>query len=460
MPKRIMEDFSISEISAVDRPAQKGARMTIMKRDDTGDEPYWKRDFSQEQREQAAERGEAMPDGSYPIINRSDLENAIRAYGRADDKEAVKRHIIRRARALDAVDMLPEDWEVKKVAEAIDTIAKRWIDPAEGAKPFSEFLEASLESARYYEVMEEAGPVINALDNSLRSIAGDTGMDGTAKQTAMRESVEAFMTKIRDTMPKIEEDIAEALTDLGKRSNAGDPAGDHVSKGKGSNMPDDVKKVADLEKQVADLTATLSNVLKMSKAEREHLDDMDDDEKEEFLRMSPADRKAKMKKRAEDDPVVYKSSDGMEFRKSDDPRLVEMAKRADESDKVAKAEREARELTELKKRASDDFGHLPGTVEAKANVLKAMGTMDEEVRKNLETILSTAEKLAKNGFGMIGTLPGNAAGAETPEGQLQKRAEEIKKAENITFEKAYTKACEENPDLYAQIGTPSVSAPQ
>jgi len=459
MAKRIMEEFSISEISAVDRPAQKGAKMTLMKRDD-GDEPYWKRDFSEEQREEAAERGEAMPDGSYPIVTRDDLENAVRAYGRADDKEAVKRHIIRRARALNAIDMLPEDWDVKKVAEAVDEIAKRWIDPAEGAKPFSEFLEASLESTRYYEVMEEAGPVINALDNSLRSIAGDPNMDGAAKQTAMRESVEAFMTKIRETMPKIEEEIADVITDLGKRSKAGDPAGDHVSKGKDSNMTDEIKKVADLEKQVAALVATLDTVMKMSKEEREHLDDLDDDDKEEFLRMSPADRKAKMKKRAEDDPVVYKSADGTEFRKSHGDVLVSLAKRADEAEKLAKAERDAREISELTKRASDEFGHLPGTPVAKAQVLKAMNTMDEEVKKSLEAILTTAEKLAKNGFGMIGTLPGNAAGAETPEGQLQKRAEEIKKAENISIEKAYAKACQENPDLYAQIGTPSASAPQ
>ena len=33
--KRIMREFRIDEISAVDKPAQKGARMTIMKRDDT-----------------------------------------------------------------------------------------------------------------------------------------------------------------------------------------------------------------------------------------------------------------------------------------------------------------------------------------------------------------------------------------------------------------------------------------
>lgn len=68
------------------------------------------RDFSNEKRETLADEGKAMPDGSFPIVNTSDLRNAIQAYGRAKNQEAAKRHIIKRARALDAVGMLPEDW--------------------------------------------------------------------------------------------------------------------------------------------------------------------------------------------------------------------------------------------------------------------------------------------------------------------------------------------------------------
>jgi len=37
MVKRIMRAFKISEVSAVDKPAQEGARMVIMKRDSAGD---------------------------------------------------------------------------------------------------------------------------------------------------------------------------------------------------------------------------------------------------------------------------------------------------------------------------------------------------------------------------------------------------------------------------------------
>lgn len=67
-------------------------------------------DFSDKERAMLAKRGLAMPDGGYPIRNRKDLRNAIQAYGRGNSKDDVKRWIKRRAKQLDAEDMLPENW--------------------------------------------------------------------------------------------------------------------------------------------------------------------------------------------------------------------------------------------------------------------------------------------------------------------------------------------------------------
>ena len=72
-----------------------------------------KREFSTDQRKKMASEGTAMKDGSYPIASKSDLKNAIQAYGRAKNKAAAKRHIIRRAKSLGATSMLPDDWHVK-----------------------------------------------------------------------------------------------------------------------------------------------------------------------------------------------------------------------------------------------------------------------------------------------------------------------------------------------------------
>lgn len=69
-----------------------------------------KRAFSEERRMELAKEGMALADGSYPIVSESDLRNAIQAYGRAKDKEAAKRHIMKRARALKLESLIPANW--------------------------------------------------------------------------------------------------------------------------------------------------------------------------------------------------------------------------------------------------------------------------------------------------------------------------------------------------------------
>lgn len=71
------------------------------------------KDFSDEKREKLAKKGSALLDGSYPIETVADLRNAIMAYGRADQKKraAVRRHIVKRARALGKADLIPENWK-------------------------------------------------------------------------------------------------------------------------------------------------------------------------------------------------------------------------------------------------------------------------------------------------------------------------------------------------------------
>ena len=71
-----------------------------------------KRMYSREQREEMAENGDALPDGSFPIADEADLRNAIQAYGRAADKEAAKAHIMKRAEELGLENLIPEEFMV------------------------------------------------------------------------------------------------------------------------------------------------------------------------------------------------------------------------------------------------------------------------------------------------------------------------------------------------------------
>lgn len=66
--------------------------------------------FSADKRKKLAEKGDALPDGSFPISNGGDLKNAIRAFGRAKDKAETKRHIIKMAKRLRMDHLIPGDW--------------------------------------------------------------------------------------------------------------------------------------------------------------------------------------------------------------------------------------------------------------------------------------------------------------------------------------------------------------
>ena len=67
-------------------------------------------EFSEAQREKLAKKGFALPDGSFPIRNRQDLKNAISTYGLAKNKGRAKQWIKKRAKQLNATDMLPAKW--------------------------------------------------------------------------------------------------------------------------------------------------------------------------------------------------------------------------------------------------------------------------------------------------------------------------------------------------------------
>jgi len=72
------------------------------------------REYSEEERTEMADKGEALPDGSYPIADKADLENAIKAYGRAKNQSAAAKHIAKRAKALGLEDMIPDTADFQK----------------------------------------------------------------------------------------------------------------------------------------------------------------------------------------------------------------------------------------------------------------------------------------------------------------------------------------------------------
>lgn len=80
-----------------------------------------KTDFSHSERKDLAKKGEAMPNGKYPIRNSQDLKDAIKLSGASDmPKEKVKAWIKKRAKELGLESELPEDWKSKEVEKTMD----------------------------------------------------------------------------------------------------------------------------------------------------------------------------------------------------------------------------------------------------------------------------------------------------------------------------------------------------
>jgi hypothetical protein len=115
------------EIEPEDEPKPEVEKTSVEideKQEEKDKEEVEKRDFSAEERKKLAEEGKAMPDGSFPIENKEDLKNAIRLVGQAKDKEKAMAFIRRRAKALDAEDMIPDTWGKAEKADEAEEMTK------------------------------------------------------------------------------------------------------------------------------------------------------------------------------------------------------------------------------------------------------------------------------------------------------------------------------------------------
>ena len=103
------------DVQSMEMPDTQGAFMLSKATAPEGAVTYVvNRKFTKDARDAAAKSGDALPDGSFPIKDKADLKNAVKAYGRASDKDAAKKHIMKRAKALGATDALPDDWKASK----------------------------------------------------------------------------------------------------------------------------------------------------------------------------------------------------------------------------------------------------------------------------------------------------------------------------------------------------------
>ncbi len=229
------------------------------------------------------------------------------------------------------------------------------------------------------------------------------------------------------------------------------------------DMPDtktaaEIQKAADekLAKVQAQLD-TANKVNALGIVAKAHYDTLNDDGKSDFIAKS-ADEQTEIvkaaKQAAEDkDPVIYKAADGSEFRKSDDPRLVAMAKQGDVDRKENIALRKTNAEIVLRKRAQDELSNLPGSVESHMALLKSVDSITDETQRNeaLAALKSQNTSVGKS-FETVGETTVLKSAAGSPGAELEELSKAYADKHNVDTAKAMDEVLKtvKGAELYAK----------
>lgn len=241
----------------------------------------------------------------------------------------------------------------------------------------------------------------------------------------------------------------------------------NLNKEVGEMTPEEIKAKAakdkldaDMKKSLEDLqadNARLAILATMTDVEKGYHASLDDAGKAEFLAKSAADRvsiaKAAEVNKAAADPVIFKSADGQEFRKSDDPRLVNMAKQMDADRKELAIAKAASQNAAFVKMANEDLKFLPGDEATRVALAKAVdGIADETLKAGALAALKAHNAKLAPAFKSLGA--GGQGGSDTDDGsaaqadaELDALAKSIAAKDGVDYYTAYEKAGVQKPDL-------------
>jgi hypothetical protein len=276
----------------------------------------------------------------------------------------------------------------------------KYIDSDAGAHTFDEVLQANVFD-------EKIWPMTSALSQSIRSIMADKNLKPADKETKVTDSVDEFLTAVREISPSAEKRLAELI----------------------SKKDDTMKTVAELIAENPALKAHIEGI----EGERNTAKTALETEKAAHVETAKA-------LTAASDEVI--KVDGQDVRKS----AV-----GDASFAVFKSLDNRATMATLEKRAGDEFGALVGTATEKALVLKHAATMDEATRKAFDAILTSAQAMAAKGFDRLGGAGGldPTSDVAKAQGDFKGKVTEIAKRDGVSEFKAMQKARTEFPDEFA-----------
>lgn len=473
--KTVMTKFKITEISAVDRPAQSPALMTIMKRADDDEELLNKRGIlttdnnghshliydMEEDSGHTSYAGDGPDNHSHPWMRNDNGEIVI---GEASGHtHKVRSLLITKA---ELPDQLAVDEFVKELEDRGTVFEKAEYQGKQVTldKPF----RTPKEKKKFAVYVKDGDKVkIVRFGSSEMEIRRDNpkaraSFRARHKCDTQKDKTSAAYWSCRMWAKgeSVSDMLSKGISPPGADISMGDgpptkskPAAKSGKNTKESPMTDKVKKsaeelAAELETTRADLAKT-KVLAEFTDVEKVHYNSLNDTQKEAFIAKSADDRKAEVEAAQEEDAVVYKSDDGEEFRKSDDPRLVKMAKQADKDRKERQEAIEKAANAEFAKRAGTELQHLPGEEAAKVAILKAVdGIKDEDLKKQATELLKANNEAMAEAFKKKGSS-GNGADSSADD-QLTVLAKKYAEDNKVDFNKAYDAVLQtkEGKELY------------
>lgn len=192
----------------------------------------------------------------------------------------------------------------------------------------------------------------------------------------------------------------------------------------------------------------------LSDAERAVYKTLDGEAKHDFLFATVEERQVEVAKRNDQNPVVYTARNGDVFRKNDDARLVAMAKERDQERADFLKMVQEREQEQFEKRAEQELSSLPGTVQVRAAMLKAVeGIADKDVREEAVKALKAHNARMSKAFTEVGSAgirkaDDGTTGANSAHEELEAMADAYRKEHpEVSKLDAYQAVASANPDL-------------
>lgn len=457
MPKTVMHSFRMSEISAVDRPAQAHAKASIMKRDVRKD-MYQVSNFAS----LLCSIGSLMQSSEYEAQREGDgsmipgkLKGWLRSGAEIFQSMAAE-EISEMLAVVNKADAEPY-WKRKFTAEERDADAKSGVAESDGSYPIRDAEDLhnamraygrSKDKAKTKAHIRSRAKALDLEGELSDAFKRDNGIVETIKRatTFLAESVSSILTsKTADKADLLEKTFDQFSEHLGNQVEKALAAGDAVDKTMESDMDlKELKKALGLADTAteAEVTAAITKALTatktsadalakatidlaiakaaMSDDEKAHHDGLkDDDAKEKFRAMSGSERKAKMAKRDELPEHIRK-------------QLAE----ADDMRKRLAALEDKDELAVIAKRAIE-IGLPEGEA---ATIQKAYRGDKTAVDKILDVVKAlTAQVKAAGLFKEIGDGRNDGRTGSAYDELVAKADELRKKDTNLTKEQAFAK---------------------